>query len=592
MKSSVWRLLFLVVAVPVLAVTVGAQPDPDSIFVDRVDVNVINVEVFVTDKNGRRVTDLGPDDFEILEDGRRVEISNFYAVAQSDRVEQDLDRDRELLRSERPGSSRHRELPEDQQLNLLVYIDHFNLHQTSQKRVLDDLEGFLEDRVGQGDNVMLVGYNRKVEVVQEFTRDRRRVADGIARLRKTATYAQLDDAERLRTMRQMLPVPQTTLVGNSPRLPGDDESAAYQILRSYVQKVRSDLRYSTRALERVARSLAGLPGRKAILYVSDGLPKRPGESVYQHFQDVYGSSMPVSATQTIDPMIEAIVENEAHLMNEIVRQANAHQVTFYTLYARGPTGGLIKAETTDLSALGSGRSNLETTRILNLQEPLIEMAESTGGSSILNTLNFDGAFGTLAKDFDSFYSLGYRSHHGGDGRYHRIEVRVDRPGYRVRHRTGFVDKPEVERVADRTLSSLILSMEKNPLGVNLDFGAPEKKGGGTFLVPVLVRIPFREITLLPNGEVEQGQLRIFLAVQDEVGISKTHEIPYPLTVPRDQVAAARDREIGYSTTLKIRRGVPKIAVGVWDELSGTESFVHKSLLVGEAKKKKSKKGSS
>ncbi len=589
MRSSGCRLLPLALGTQLLAITAGAQPDPDSIFVDRVDVNVINVEVFVTDKSSHRVTGLGPDDFEILEDDRPVEISNFYAVARQDRITEDLDRDRESLRSDRSGRSRRQKLPEDQQLNLLVYVDHFNLHQTSQKRVLDDLEGFLEDRVSQGDNVMLVGYNRKVEVVQTFTRDRRRIAEGIARLRKTATSAQLDDAERRRTMREMLPTPQSSQLGSSTLLPGDDEAAAYHVLRSYVQKVRSDLRYSTRALERVARSLAGLPGRKAILYVSDGLPKRPGESVYQHFQDLYGTAMPISANQTIDPMIEAVVENEAHLMNEIVRQANAHQVTFYTLYARGPSGGLVSAELTDLAAMGNGRSTLESTRVLNLQEPLIEMAEATGGSSVLNTVNFDGAFGTLAEDFDSFYSLGYRSHHGGDGRYHKIEVRTKRPGLNVRHRTGFVDKPEVERVADRTLSSLILNMEKNPLGVHLDFGAPEKKGRDTYLVPILIRIPFREITLLPNGEVEQGQLRIFLAVQDEQGgISKTHEFPYPLTVPRDQVATARNREIGYSTTLKVRRGVPKVAVGIWDELSGTESFVHKSLMVGE--KKRSRKG--
>ena len=139
-------------------------------------------------------------------------------------------------------------------------------------------------------------------------------------------------------------------------------------------------------------------------------------------------------------------------------------------------------------------------------------------------------------------------------------------------------------MADRTLSSLILNLEKNPLGVNIDFGVPEKKGRGKFLLPVLVRIPFREITLLPDGEVEQGRLRIFITVQDEDGgISETQEFPYPLTVPRDQVAAARNREIGYSASLKIRRGTPKVAVGVWDELSGTESYIHKSLLVGDAR---------
>jgi len=207
---------------------------------------------------------------------------------------------------------------------------------------------------------------------------------------------------------------------------------------------------------------------------------------------------------------------------------------------------------------------------------------------VLNTFAFGNALNGVAKDFDSFYSLGYRSHHGGDGKYHKIQVRVKRPGLKARHRDGFVDKPESERIADRTLSSLILNLEKNPLGINVDFGVPEKKSGD-YLLPVLIRIPFRGITLLPNGEIEQGQLRIYVAVQNEEGgISKTHEFPYPLSVPRDQVAAARNRDIGYSTTLKIRRGVPKVAVGVWDELSGTESFVHKSVFVGQ--KKASQKG--
>ena len=584
MESSFYRLVAPLCISLLAGTTVRAQSESDAIFVDRVDVNVVNVEVFVTDENGRRVTGLEPDDFEIKEDGRAVEISNFYAVARDERVIQDLARDRQLLRSERLANSKRRELPEDQQLNLLVYFDHFNLHPSSQKRVLTDLESFLEDRLTQGDNVMLVGYNRKIDIVQNFTKDRQAIADGLEKISKVATFAQLDDAERHRAMRLMFPTPQTSFVGNSARLPGDDESSAYHVLRSYVQKVRSDLRFSTSALESVARSLAGLPGRKAILYVSDGLPKRPGESLYQHFQDLYGSALPASATQSLDPMVEALAENEAHLMNRIVRQANAHQVTFYTLYARGLGGSSRSAEFTDLSASPGGRTSLDTMRTLNLQEPLIDMAEATGGASILNTFNFNRAFDELSNDFDSFYSLGYRSHHGGDGKYHKIDVRVKRAGLKVRHRTGFVDKPEVERVADRTLSSLILNLEKNPLGVNIDFGTPEKKSGQTFLVPVLIRIPFREITLLPNGEVEQGQLRIFLAVQDEEGgISKTHEFSYPLTVPRDQVATARDREIGYSTTLKIRRGVPKVAVGVWDELSGTESFVHKSLRIGEAK---------
>ncbi len=570
---------------PLAPTPAGAQADPSSIFIDRVDVDVINVEVFVTDRDGSRVTGLAPEDFEIYEDGRKVEISNFYAVAREDRLVQDLSRDREMIREGRRSRLEHRELPQDQQLNLLVYVDHYNLRPQNQNRVLDQLEGFLEDRVAQGDNVMLVGYNRRIRVVQNFTRDREEIVRGLNKMRKVATHGQIDDMERRQVMRRMAQFPGSTesslLSGQT--LQGDNVSVAYQLVRSYVERVRNDLRYTLDALQKTAGSLAGLPGRKAILYVSDGLPKRPGEELYQQMQNLFGNSLPSATGRSLDPFIEALAQDETHLLDRITQQANAHQVTLYTLDARGTGGGTLSAEYAEISAGAAGHTAIDNIRKFNLQEPLIDLANATGGASILNTFAFENALGKVAEDFDSFYSLGYRSRHGGDGKYHKIDVRMKREGLKVRHRAGFLDKPEVERVADRTLSSLILNLEKNPLGVNVDFGVPEKQSRGRFLLPILIRIPFREVTLLPNGEVEQGRLRIFLAVQDEDGISKTHEFPYPLTVPREQVAAARDREIGFHENLKIRRGRPKVAVGVWDELSGTESFVHKSLLVGQAR---------
>jgi hypothetical protein len=54
-------------------------------------------------------------------------------------------------------------------------------------------------------------------------------------------------------------------------------------------------------------------------------------------------------------------------------------------------------------------------------------------------------------------------------------------------------------------------------------------------------------------------------------------------VPRDQVETARGKEIGYGATLRIAPGTPRVAVGVWDEISGTESFVHKEVLVEKGK---------
>jgi hypothetical protein len=370
-------------------------------------------------------------------------------------------------------------------------------------------------------------------------------------------------------------------------------SGVYQYLRSYVQQARADLRLSARGIESMVRSLAGLPGRKAMLYVSEGLPQRPGEDLYQLLQDIVGGNQPIvgSGGQLLDPSIEALRQDETPIFSSITRQANAHQVTLYTMDARGPQGdSTASAEFAELAAGSGGRGILDTIRTANLQEPLIEMAVTTGGASVLNTFNFDGALDNLATDFDSFYSLGYNSPRGGDSKYHKIKVTVKRKGLKVRHRSGYVDKPEVERVADRTLSSLLLDVEKNPLGVIVEFGPPEKKGRAYHL-PVLIRIPFRDITLLPNGEQHQGRLSIFLVVQDEKGgISDLQKFPYPISIPSVMADVAREQEIGYKTTLQIRKGTPKIVVGVWDELSGIESFIGQRVLVGPEKKTKGRGG--
>ena len=67
----------------VLLTLPAQQPDPDAPLI-RVTVNLVQVDAIVTDKSGHVVTDLAPDDFEILQDGKPRKISRFaYIAAQS-----------------------------------------------------------------------------------------------------------------------------------------------------------------------------------------------------------------------------------------------------------------------------------------------------------------------------------------------------------------------------------------------------------------------------------------------------------------------------------------------------------------------------
>lgn len=566
----------LLLCSPILA---GAQQqqqpsEPPPLFVEQVDVNVVNVEVFVTDKSGARVAGLTADDFEIYEDGEPVEVSNFYTIEWQDTL---LPGNRTAVEDPAELPRPRKELPPDQRLSLVVYVDHATLEPAARRQILEVLEGFLEDRLIEGDAVMLVGYHRTLEIVEPFTRDHHRIVEALRQMSKDAAYGPMSRLQRRQVMRSM-----ELLVAQEG---GFDQ--AHQLVRSHVQSVRSEVRREVKAMEKVVRAMAGLPGRKAMLLVSGGLPQRPGEDLYQYLQDLSGVvNLTGVGDLSVDLTMETLAEDQSAVFQRIARQANAHQVTLYALDANGAQGSPSLSAEMGMEDVGiglTGGTTMDALRAQNVQEPLIYLAQATGGASILGTNNFDDALTRMATDFDTYYSLGYNSPGAGDGEFHRIEVKVDRPGLRVRHRSGYTDKPRQERVADRTLSSLLLDLESNPLNVEVEFGEPEERDRKTFYLPVLVRIPFEEVTLIPNGDRQEGRLEIFVAVKDEKGqISDLHQQDYPVRIPEDQLELAMEQSIGYYAKLAIRPGRPKVAVGVWDEISGEESFVQSEVLVGAA----------
>src|SRR6185295_20233053 len=60
------------------------QQQPESDDVVRINTNLVQVDAVITDKNGKIVTDLKPEELEILEDDRQQKITHFsYNVTQN-----------------------------------------------------------------------------------------------------------------------------------------------------------------------------------------------------------------------------------------------------------------------------------------------------------------------------------------------------------------------------------------------------------------------------------------------------------------------------------------------------------------------------
>ncbi|MEM8993199.1 MAG: hypothetical protein AAGF23_00275, partial [Acidobacteriota bacterium] len=117
-------------------------------FMESVDIEVVNIDVWVTDRDGRPVDGLTRDDFLVFRDGDGVPISNFYAVAGGVPVGEALPRPVDAagdaprpLELERLGPAA--DIAPEHRLWLIVFIDNYNIDPVERNRVLPGLRRFL-----------------------------------------------------------------------------------------------------------------------------------------------------------------------------------------------------------------------------------------------------------------------------------------------------------------------------------------------------------------------------------------------------------------------------------------------------------------
>jgi VWFA-related protein len=539
------------------SLAIAAQEPPrdteladQSAFFDVVSVDVVNVEVFVSQRDGTPVTGLTKDDFEVFEDGRPVGITNFYAVDDAP-----LATPSELgtAATRAPGATAEL-VPEDQRLYLIVYVDNFNIGPFNRNRVFRRLREFLNDTIGTSDKVMLVTYNRSFKERVPFTSDPALINSALFEIEKETGMGVHRDSDRRDVLRAI----------------NDAESAteAMGAVRSYAGSYYNDTMFTIDALKQMVSSLGGLPGRKALLYVSDGIPMVVAEDVYHLVQEKFRDAGVLLQAREWDASLR---------YRELANQANSNRVSFYTIDA----GGLRTLSAASVETDRAGASAfIDSQNTYNLQAPLLQLAEATGGRAIINTNDVGDGLRAIARDLRTYYSLGYQPASAGDGRYHRIEVKVKRKGLRVRHRTGYRDKGLEQRMGDGTMAALLFGEVGNPLGVEIEFGDTTPRDSGNAMVPVKVRIPLDRITLVPQLEQHEARLRVFIAASDsEGGVSPVQNAPLPIRIPSADIDVARQKHWAYDVTLMMRPGPHRVAVGLRDELGGVSSFVTATVMV-------------
>jgi VWFA-related protein len=551
-------------------VATGTEPAEEPTaepFFEAVHVGVVNIDVWVTDKQGRPVDGLGKDDFVVLQDGQPVEVTNFYAVAGGRPVSESPDAAAPAPAPApvaRDPRSREPLVAPEHRLWLIVFIDNYNLDPIERDRVLPALETFLGRTLEADDRGMIVTYKRSLDVRQPFTDQLPLLRTALGTVRKESALAVVRNRDRTDTLRQI-----------------DNASSGSQALtyaRQYAEEQMNGVGYTIDALQELIDTLAGLPGRKALLHVSSGIPMLAGEEMFHAVAEKFGLTQAYSEIPRHDT---------TRRFETVIRRANEQRVTFHTMDAGGLRGMEFGAAEYAGFVDMDLRSTLDSVVPENLQSPLRLMANETGGRAILNRNEVLPALDEVAQDFRSFYSLGISSTDVDSGRYHRLEVKLRerRKGVRLRHRAGYRSKSLDTRIRESLQSALLYAHQENRLDVELRLGEARAQGDkGAYLLPIQVRVPLRDVVLLPTETGKhEARLELFVgAVGQDSRPSAIQDTPFGLRLAAEHVEAARSESLLHGHKLLLSRGRQKIGVAVVDLFSGQASVVTAFVDIGPA----------
>jgi hypothetical protein len=291
------------------------------------------------------------------------------------------------------------------------------------------------------------------------------------------------------------------------------------------------------------------------------------------FEDVPGFEL--EARRAI---LQSNRNNLTREFNELIHFANGHRVSFYTLSSMG--SGLARASSSERRRIDT--EGLAIDQEISEEVTMAYVAGSTGGRPLVNSPALAAQLDEVSVELGSYYSLAFEPTHLGDGKYHRLEVRLkDMKGVGIRHRDGYMDVPLTDRIVDRTLAAAVHGIDDNPLGITLATnGAFVPRDDGTVLVPVIITVPIGELLLIPSEDEHRGQISILLTVKDDRGRLSPPQIrEYPVPVPNHELASALNQGAGFTMRLAMRPGRQRIAVGVRDDIARTEAVTAIELFV-------------
>jgi VWFA-related protein len=528
-------------------------------FLDVSELTVVNVDVSVSGKKGP-VFNLTADDFDVYQDRKPVPLTNFSAFTKNTEHKATPAPASTAVPAPATPTPEPATPPKREPRFVAFYIDNENLMPFDRNRVINRMVEWIDTNLTPPDQAMVVSYAaQSMKIIQPFTSDPDEIASALRSVKKFVGGRSDTINSRQRIEDDINQ--NSSGSGSGSGSSSNDPTQVLSVARSFSREVRNNLQFAVRALQDLVAMMGGLPGKKAIIYLSDGLPMTPGAELYYEIQEQYQAPSIISESREFD---------STDLYDSLVRTAVSAGVTLYSIDARGLTSdsGIEAENRTSRSPLAA---SIATS---NYQDSLLYMADRTGGIAILNANDPTPGLDKIAADFETYYSLGYRLIPTGEDRMHRVEVKVKgHPEYKLVYKSSFIEKTLPTRIGDRVMSGLAFDLKDNPLGIDLKAGEPAPADNNRWTLPVEVKVPVDKIALIPDGSDLIGFLMVYYAARDEEGKqSDLQHTEHPIRIPSSDYQSMRRDQITISTSLLVEPGVYRISVGVRDELTNQAGY--------------------
>jgi hypothetical protein len=255
------------------------------------------------------------------------------------------------------------------------------------------------------------------------------------------------------------------------------------------------------------------------------------------------------------------------LLDAVVREANAANMSIHVLRAAAHSNAVPQHDVNNHSS-GKGIEGVNMTGDSDVSDTSTGYTIAAGTGGLFLTSNaVRQSFDTIDAIAGTYYLLGYEPSHAEDRQYHRITVRVKRPGVRVAHRHGYLDLSADERLEQLLRMRVSLLQPAKAVPVTVDLQQPPPVDGKP-VVSVLAAMPMNRVTLLPNEGRYAGKVHVYLAIFDAQGKNVGfHHKTQDLVFTGEQRQQALADAFRYRMNLRLERGEFTIAVTLRDDLS-------------------------